>query len=186
MPYHESINACLAVKVRMMAKGKYKTWLTEDGLKKLAEMAPRLTDAEMAKEMGVSSSTYYDWLKRYPKMSEAVTRARTGADARAINESVEESLLDAARGGIRTIKKPMKVRSTSYDTRGRRIEREEIVLADEQVYIQPNVKAQIFWLTNRAPERWRNKIEAAVSGGDNSVDYVFRGATSEEAAEYAD
>ena len=80
----------------------------------------------------------------------------------------------------------MKVRSTSYDARGRRIEREEIVLADEQVYIQPNVKAQIFWLTNRAPERWRNKIEAAVSGGDNSVDYVFRGATSEEAAEYAD
>lgn len=186
MPYHESINACLAVKVRMMAKGKYKTWLTEDGLKKLAEMAPRLTDAEMAKEMGVSSSTYYDWLRRYPEMSEAMTRARTGADARAINESVEESLLDAARGGIRTIKKPMKVRSTSYDARGRRIEREEIVLADEQVYIQPNVKAQIFWLTNRAPERWRNKIEAAVSGGDNSVDYVFRGATSEEAAEYAD
>lgn len=82
-----------------MAKGKYKAWLTEDGLKKLVEMAPRLTDAEMAREMGVSSSTYYDWLKRYPEMSEAVTRARAGADARAINESVEESLLDAARGG---------------------------------------------------------------------------------------
>ena len=45
-----------------MARGKYKEWLTEDGLKKLAEMAPRLTDAEMAREMGVSSSTYYDWL----------------------------------------------------------------------------------------------------------------------------
>lgn len=65
-----------------MAKGKYKVWLTEDGLKKLAEMAPRLTDAEMAREMGVSSSTYYDWLKRYPEMSEAVTRARASADAR--------------------------------------------------------------------------------------------------------
>lgn len=169
-----------------MARGKYKEWLTENGLERLAEMAPRLTDAEMAREMGVSSSTYYDWLKKYPEMSEAVTRARAGADARAINESVEESLLDAARGGIRTLKKPIKVRRSSYDDRGRRIEKEEIIFADEEVYIQPNVKAQIFWLTNRAPERWRNKIEAAVSGGDNSVNYVFREATSEEASSYAD
>ncbi len=133
----------------------------------------------------MSSSTYYDWLKRYPEMSEAVTRARTGADARAINESVEESLLDAARGGIRTVKKPIKVRHTSYDERGRRVEREEIVLADEQVYVQPNVKAQIFWLTNRAPERWRNKIEATVND-ENGVSFAFREATREEAAEYAD
>ena len=165
-----------------MAKGKYKVWLTEDGLKKLAEMAPRLTDAEMAREMGVSSSTYYDWLKRYPEMSEAVTRARASADARAINESVEESLLDAARGGVRTLKKPMKVR---FDERGRRVENEEIVYADEQVYIQPNVKAQIFWLTNRAPERWRNKIEAMVND-EKGVSFAFREATREEAAEYAD
>lgn len=169
-----------------MARGKYKEWLTENGLERLAEMAPRLTDAEMAREMGVSSSTYYDWLKKYPEMSEAVTRARAGADARAINESVEESLLDAARGGVRTLKKPMKVRRITYDERGRRVEKEEIVFADEEIYVQPNVKAQIFWLTNRAPERWRNKIEAAVSGGDNSVNYVFRGATSEEASSYAD
>ena len=168
-----------------MARGKYKEWLTEDGMKRLAEMAPRLTDAEMAREMGVSSSTYYDWLKKYPEMSEAVTRARAGADARAINESVEESLLDAARGGVRTLKKPMKVRRITYDDRGRRVEKEEIIFADEEIYVQPNVKAQIFWLTNRAPERWRNKIEAAVSG-DNSVNYVFREATSEEASSYAD
>ena len=66
--------------VRTMARGKYKEWLTEDGLKKLAEMAPRLTDAEMAREMGVSSSTYYDWLKRYPEMSEAGDRAGGGAE----------------------------------------------------------------------------------------------------------
>ena len=168
-----------------MARGKYKEWLTEDGLKKLAEMAPRLTDAEMAREMGVSSSTYYDWLKRYPEMSEAVTRARAGADARAINESVEESLLDAARGGIRTLKKPMKLRRISFDERGRRVENEEIVYADEQVYVHPNVKAQIFWLTNRAPERWRNKIEAMVND-DSGFSFAFREATREEAAEYAD
>lgn len=46
-----------------MARAKYAEWLTEQGLERLAEMAPRLTDAEMAKEMGISSSTFYEWLK---------------------------------------------------------------------------------------------------------------------------
>ena len=43
-----------------------------------------VADAEMAKEMGISSSTFYEWLKKHPEMSETVTRARTGADARAV------------------------------------------------------------------------------------------------------
>lgn len=167
-----------------MAKGKYKVWLTEEGLKKLAEMAPRLTDAEMAREMGVSSSTYYDWLKRYPEMSETVTRARTGADARAVNESVERSLLDTALGGIRTVKEPIKLKRVTFDSRGRRVEKEEIAYADKEIYVKGDVKAQIFWLTNRAAERWRNKVEAVIND-DKAVNYVFREATSEEAAEYA-
>lgn len=168
-----------------MARAKYAQWLTERGLERLAEMAPRLTDAEMAKEMGISSSTFYEWLKKHPEMSEAVTRARTGADARANNESVERSLLETALGGVRVLKKPMKLKSTSFDARGRRVEKEKIVYADEEIYIQPNVKAQIFWLTNREPERWRNRVEAAIVD-DNAVNYVFREATSEEAAGYAD
>lgn len=168
-----------------MAKAKYLEWIGEQGLERLREMAPRLTDAEMAKEMHISPSTYYEWLKKYPEMSEAVTRARTGADARANNESVERSLLETALGGVRVLKKPVKLKSTSFDARGRRVEKEKIVYADEEVYIQPNVKAQIFWLTNREPERWRNKVEAAIVD-DNTVNYVFREATSEEAASYAD
>ena len=171
--------------VLVVARAKYAEWLTEQGLERLAEMAPRLTDAEMAKEMGISSSTFYEWLKKHPEMSEAVTRARTGADARAVNESVERSLLETALGGVRVLKKPMKIKTTTYDARGRRIDREKIVMAEEEVYIKADVKAQIFWLTNREPERWRNRVEAAIVD-DNTVNYVFREATSEEAAGYAD
>ena len=119
-------------------------------------------------------------------MSEAVTRARTGADARAVNERVERSLLETALGGVRVLKKPMKLKSTSFDARGRRVEKEKIVYADEEVYIQPNVKAQIFWLTNREPERWRNKVEAVLPPGANEMQIIFRGATDEEAAGYAE
>lgn len=168
-----------------MAKAKYLEWIGEQGLERLREMAPRLTDAEMAKEMHISPSTYYEWLKKYPEMSEAVTRARTGADARANNESVERSLLETALGGVRVLKKPVKLKSTSFDARGRRVEKEKIVYADEEVYIQPNVKAQIFWLTNREPERWRNRVEAVLPGA-NEMQIIFRGATDEEAAGYAE
>lgn len=171
--------------VRTVARDKYKAWLEPAGLERLAEMAARLTDAEMAREMGVSSSTYYDWLKKYPEMAEAVTGARAGADARANNERVESSLFELACGCVRKIKKPIKVRSTSYDARGRRVDRERVVYADEEVFVPPNVKAQIFWLTNRAPERWRNRIEAAVND-ESGVSFAFREATAEEAAEYAD
>ena len=169
-----------------MAKAKYLEWIGEQGLERLREMAPRLTDAEMAKEMHISPSTYYEWLKKYPEMSEAVTRARTGADARANNESVERSLLETALGGVRVLKKPMKLKTTSFDSRGRRVESEKLVYADEEIYVPPNVKAQIFWLTNREPERWRNKVEAVLPPGANEMQIIFRGATDEEAAGYAE
>ena len=168
-----------------MAKAKYLEWIGEQGLERLREMAPRLTDAEMAKEMHISPSTYYEWLKKYPEMSEAVTRARTDADARANNESVERSLLETALGGVRVLKKPMKLKTTSFDSRGRRVESEKLVYADEEIYVPPNVKAQIFWLTNREPERWRNKVEAVLPGA-NEMQIIFRGATDEEAASYAE
>ena len=170
-----------------MAKGKYAQWLTEEGLERLAEMAARLTDAEMARSMGVASSTYYDWLGRFPQMSECISSARAGAQARANNERVETSLFELACGFVRTVKKPVKVKATSYDKRGRRVDRERIVYADEEVIVPPNVKAQVFWLTNRAPERWRNRIEAAVSGGEGKgVEFAFREVTQEEAESFAD
>lgn len=169
-----------------MAKGKYTYWLTDEGKARLEDMAPRLTDSEMAREMGISPSTYYEWLKRYPEMAETVTRARAGADARANNESVERSLLETALGGIRVLKKPMKIKTTTYDKRGRRIDREKIVMAEEETYIKPDVKAQVFWLTNRAPDRWKQKVEVEGKVSDNTVNYVFREATAEEAESYAD
>lgn len=169
-----------------MAKGKYAQWISEDGLAKAAAMAIKMTDAEMAEAMGIAASTFYEWLKRYPEMAEAITRARAGTDARAVNDSVEGALLATALGGVQVVHEPVKVRIRGFDERGKAFEREEIVLTEKEVYIKPDVKAQIFWLTNRVPERWRNRVEAALSAGEREVNYVFREATSEEAAEYAD
>ena len=43
-------------------------------------------------------------------------------------------------------------------------EKEELQTAEERHYIEPDIKAIIFWLKNRKPEIWKEKIE------ENSVD----------------
>lgn len=169
-----------------MARAKYAEWLTEQGLERLAEMAPRLTDAEMAKEMGISPSTYYDWLKKHSEMSEAVTRARTGADARANNESVERSLLETAPRRCPDAQKADEAQKHELRLARPACRKGENRIRRREIYIKPDVKAQIFWLTNREPERWRNKVEAVLPPGSNEMQIVFRGATDEEAASYAE
>ena len=55
-----------------MAKGKYEEWLTEEGITLLEGWArDGLTDEQIAKNMGVSHSTLYEWKKRYSEISES-------------------------------------------------------------------------------------------------------------------
>ena len=39
---------------------------------------------------------------------------------------------------------------------------EIIEYVDKEIYIPPNITAQIFWLKNRKPEYWRDKPVASV------------------------
>lgn len=58
-----------------MAQGKFKEWLTEDGLKKIQSwFRDGLTDVQVAKNMGISKTTFYDWMNKYPAISDAVKK----------------------------------------------------------------------------------------------------------------
>ena len=35
----------------------------------------------------------------------------------------------------------------------------ELVDVDRVIYVEPNVQAQMFWLKNRQPELWKDKVE---------------------------
>ena len=54
-----------------MAKGKYQEWLEEDKLI-LLEGWKRdgLTDEQIAKNIGITLSTFYEWKKKYSDFSE--------------------------------------------------------------------------------------------------------------------
>lgn len=44
----------------------------------------------------------------------------------------------------------------------KRLEEERIEYAEEQVVVPANVTAQIFWLKNRKPDKWKDKpVESA-------------------------
>lgn len=144
-----------------MGRAKYAKWVEPEGLAKIEDLAASLTDGELAAAMEVSASTFYRWLSEHSEISEAVTRGRGGARARANIEAVEESLLGRCIGGVHNVAKGFKIREREFDKdTGRCIaERERVEIAVEQVYVPADTNAIKFFLTNRAPEKWKNKTE---------------------------
>ena len=137
------------------AKGKYEYWLTEDGLILLSAWArDGATDEDIAKNIGIAPATLYEWKKRFPEISEALKKNKELADI-----VIENELYESCKGRTVTIKKPIKVKKVRVTEKGERFETEVIEYADEEVHIPPNTTAQIFWLKNRRPDRWRDKPE---------------------------
>ena len=59
------------------------------------------------------------------------------------------------------VKKVFKLKKTQYEN-GKKISEEEYLEArEEEEYISPDFKAISFWLRNKAPEDWRDKILAS-------------------------
>lgn len=136
-----------------MAKGKYKDWLTEDALLLLSAWArDGATDREIAEKMGIAESTLYDWKNKYKEISEALKKNKELADI-----EIENALYKKALGFKETVKKPIRVKHIEYVDGKRDREHEEVVQAEEEVYIPPDVAAQGFWLKNRQPSKWRDR-----------------------------
>jgi len=73
-----------------------------------------LTDEQIAKNLGISKDTFYQYKKRYSDFSDSLKRGKEIVDY-----EVENALLKNALNG--------------------------------------NITAQIYWLNNRKPKRWKNK-----------------------------
>ena len=127
-----------------MAKGKYQKWLEPESLILLEGWArDGLTDEQIAKKMGVNTATLYDWKKKYPEISESLKKGKE-----VIDTIVENALLKRALG-------------YRYDevTIENGIETKRVTKE-----VQPDTTAQIFWLKNRRPDKWRDKQNVEVSG----------------------
>lgn len=136
-----------------MAKGKYQKWLEPESLILLEGWArDGLTDEQIAKNMGISYSTLKDWKNKYPAISATLKKGKEIVDT-----EVENALLQKALGMKKTVQKPIKLKEIKYDNGKRVSEKERIEYAEEEVFIPPDTTAQIFWLKNRRPDKWRDK-----------------------------
>ena len=60
-----------------MAKGKYEYWLSEDGLILLSGWArDGLTHEQIAANIGIRRETLYEWMKRFPNISNALKKGK--------------------------------------------------------------------------------------------------------------
>ena len=127
-----------------MAKGKYEYWLTPEGLLQLEGWArDGLTDEQIAGNMGIRRETLYAWCKKYSNISNTLKKGKEVVD-----RQVENALLKRALG-------------YNYDevTMENGIETKRVTKE-----VIPDTTAQIFWLKNRRPDKWRDKQDLQVSG----------------------
>lgn len=132
-----------------MAKGKYEYWLSEEGLILLQGWAREgLTDEQIADKIGVSRSTLYEWKKKYSDISDTLKRGKAVVDYQ-----VENALLKRALGfKYKEVVKGLKKNSETGET--------ELTVVREVIKeALPDTTAQIFWLKNRCPDKWRDKTE---------------------------
>lgn len=165
---------------------KYEYWLTSEGLLKLEAWArDGLTDEQIAQNMDIDSATLYRWKKRYCEICESLKRGKEIVDIQ-----VENALLKRALGYSynedKYISVPMDLAEYTEKLEQymnmykfehpeatdselmlvrERFPKTKEVLAERKVKeVVPDTTAQIFWLKNRCPDRWRDKQDVAVEG----------------------
>lgn len=151
-----------------MAKGKYEYWLSPEGLLKLEGWArDGLTDEQIAANAGINVSTLYDWKKRYPVISETLKRGKEIVDIQ-----VENALLKRALGySYNEVTQELCENAATGKTELKvtKVVKKEVV---------PDTTAQIFWLKNRRPDKWRDKqevhVDAALTDEKNKLDDLIR------------
>ena len=122
-----------------MALGKINEWLEKDKLILLEGWArDGLTDEQIAKNMGIAPSTLYEWKKKSKEFSESLKKGKEVVDF-----EVENALLKRALG--------YEYEEETYEN--------GILTKKVEKHVAPDTTAQIFWLKNRKPNTWKDKIE---------------------------
>jgi hypothetical protein len=115
------------------------------------------TDAEMAEFFGVAESTLNLWKTKHAGFSEAIKGGKIAADS-----EVADRLYQRAMGYSHSA-----VKILQHEGRP--------VYADYTEHYPPDATSMIFWLKNRQPDRWREKVTQELTGPNGTPLSVFTG-----------
>jgi hypothetical protein len=105
------------------------------------------TDVEMAGFFGVSERTFNTWKRSYPEFLQSIKKGKAIADA-----NVASKLYSRAIG--------YDYEEIHVEKKGRKVVSRKTL----NKYMAPETTAQIFWLKNRQPDKWRDRIDNNISG----------------------
>lgn len=145
-----------------MARSKYEIWKERFGLEYVRRLAEDgLPEEEIAIRSALTPSIFRRWKKRYPELLAALELGRSGSDF-----AVVQSLYKRAVGYSVKVSKTVKLKRVDYDPlTGKKLrEYEELAPAVDEDYIPPDLRAEMFWLKSRQPERW---TESATRDGED-------------------
>ena len=128
---------------------RYNPELHPDTARSLARKGK--TNQQIAEALGVNLDTVQTWINTYPEFSEALKEGKAPADAK-----VERCLFQRAIGYKITEKKVIQLPDGTV--------RKEVTEKE----IAPDTTAQIFWLKNRLPGEWRDKVQQEITGKDGA------------------
>lgn len=114
-----------------------------------------LIDVELAEFFEVSEATINNWKKEHPRFLESIRAGKRTMDA-----NVESRLLKRALGYEFTETKRCNGELTEFER-----------------HCPADVRAQQFWLTNRQPEKWRNRtdVKADVNVSERVDNQLLKG-----------
>ena len=113
-----------------------------------------LIDKQIAHNLNISEDTFYEYKKKYPEFVEALKKGKEVVDY-----EVENALLKRALG----YKYEEKTFETKYDYKKEKFV--EVMTKRVTKQVPPDTTAQIFWLKNRRPKQWRDKVD--LENGNN-------------------
>ena len=154
-------------------KGYYEEWLTDDALLRVTGWArDGLTDEQVAHNMGIGYSTFREWLNKYPALLAALKKGKAPVDI-----EVENALLKRALGyeyeEVCTEVEEIPFKTKDEDGNTITITKTKKHIRKTTKMVVPDVTAQIFWLKNRRPGKWRDKIEAAPETANELLQSLF-------------
>lgn len=124
------------------AKGLY----TDEICLVVEELASKgLTNDQIAASIGIGRKTFYEWIHRYPHFSHALNKYRGLA-----NMYVENALFRSALGYDYTEEQAVRTEFGSD-------------VVEVRKHLTGSVAAQKYYLNNRMPDRYKNKIEQTLN-----------------------
>ncbi|MGE4289961.1 MAG: hypothetical protein AB7E36_14855 [Salinivirgaceae bacterium] len=142
-----------------------KTLYDPETFPQLAEGFARegLTDIQIAKNLGISKTRFYEYQKEYPEFRNSIKRGKAPVDF-----EVENALLKRAKGF-----EYEETHTTVFkNKKGEEIKEIKVITK----MVVPDTGAIAFWLKNRMPLKWRERSDLKIDYEkltDNQLDQII-------------